>query len=234
MPVVRHSPKVADPQQQTGCQMTDLTFYHAIPSRGFIVRWMLEELGEPYDIHLLDLDAQDHKKPDYLAVNPMGRVPALRHGDKVVTETAAICAYLAETFPKAGLSVPVGSPLRADYLRWMFFAPVTAEPAVLWRVLGKVETEVEYRPFATVKDVAETLRAAVTEREFIVGHTFTAADVIVGSTIWWGLELMPVLPRHPELVRYWQGLEKRPAWQRAQAGDEEDRAGPGEAEGDKK
>ncbi len=204
--------------------MTDLTLYHAIPSRGFIIRWMLEEMGEPFDIQLLDLEAQDHKKPDYLAINPMGRVPALRHGDKVVTETAAICAYLAEAFPKADLSIPVGSPLRADYLRWMFFAPVSAEPAVLWRVLGKVQTEVDYRPFAELEDVAETLCALLQDREFVVGHKFTAADVIVGSTIWWGLELMAVLPRHPELVTYWQGLERRAAWQRARDGDEKDRA----------
>lgn len=203
--------------------MSDLTLYHAIPSRGFIVRWMLEELGEPYDITLLDLDAQDQKKADYLKINPMGRVPALRHGDKVITESAAICFYLAEAFPNANLSVPVGSPLRADYLRWMFFAPVTAEPAIMWQLLGDIQTPGDYRPFAPIDEVADTLKQTVSGREFIVGHSFTAADVIVGSTIWWGLELMPALPRHPELVSYWQGLEKRPAWQRASEGDERDK-----------
>jgi glutathione S-transferase len=99
--------------------MTDLTLYHAVPSRGMIVRWMLEELGEPYTVNVLDLAAGDQKRPDYLAVNPMGRVPALRHRDTIVTETAAICLYLADAFPQAGLAVPVGSPLRGPYLRWL-------------------------------------------------------------------------------------------------------------------
>ena len=100
--------------------MADLVLYHAIPSRGFIVRWMLEELGEPYEIRLLSLEKEEHKQADYLAINPMGRVPALTHRGKVVTETAAICLYLADAFPEANLSVPMNSPLRADYLRWMF------------------------------------------------------------------------------------------------------------------
>jgi len=204
--------------------MVDLVLYHAIPSRGFIARWMLEELGEPYEIRLLNMEKEEHKQADYLAINPMGRVPALVHRGKVVTETAAICLYLADAFPDTNLSIPIGSPLRADFLRWMFFGPVSAEPSVLWKVLGDVKTEVDYRPFADIEDVANTLRGAVAGRSFIVGDHFTAADVIIGSTIWWGLNLMPVLPRHQELIDYWNGLEKRPAWQRAQAGDERDRA----------
>lgn len=200
--------------------MTDLLLYHAVPSRSMTVHWMLEELGEPYDLHILNLENEDHKTADYLSVNPMGRVPALRHGDTVVTETAAICAYLAEAFPQAELGVPIDSPLRAEYLRWMFFAPVTAEPAVLWKALGKVVTDVDYQPFSDVETVASTLQSAVSGREFIVGDRFTAADVMVGSTIMWGLKLMPVLPKHPELLTYWESLEKRPAWQRANADDQ--------------
>ncbi len=202
--------------------MTDLTLYHAIPSRGFVTRWMLEELGEPYEIKLLNFDKDEQKRQDYLAVNPMGRVPALRHGDKIITESAAICTYLADAFPKANLSVPIDSPLRADYLRWLFFGPVSAEPTILWSMLGHVKTEVDYRPFADMDDVVRTLSGAVAGRSFIVGHRFTAADVVLGSTIWWGMRLLGVLPETPELVAYWEPMEARPARQRAVAGDERD------------
>ena len=207
--------------------MSDLTLYHAVPSRGFIARWMLEEVGAPYGIVLLDFSKDEQKKPDYLKINPMGRVPALVHGDIVVTETAAICAYLAESFPEANLSVPLGSPARADYLRWMFYGPVSAEPSVLCEVLGEVTTEVDYRPFAALDDVTETLCGAVRGRQFIAGDAFSAADVILASTIWWGLDLMGMLPKRPELEAYLRPLQERPAWQRAAAGDEADQTTTG-------
>ena len=103
--------------------MADLTLYHAAPSRSSVVRWMLEELGQPYDVHLLKLANGDQAKPDYLAINPMGKVPALKHGDAVVTEVAAICTYLADEFPHARLNIPVGDPRRGAYLKWLFFSP---------------------------------------------------------------------------------------------------------------
>lgn len=200
--------------------MTDLVLYHAVPSRSMTVHWMLEELGVPYEIELLQLETEEHKREEYLAVNPMGKVPALRHGEIVVTETAAICAYLAEVFPEAGMDVPVGSNLRGEYLRWMFFSPVTVEPAVLWKALGSVVTEVDYQPFAELATVARTLQSALRGREFIVGEHFSAADVMIGSSIMWGTQLMPVMPVHPELVEYWGRLEQRPAWQRASSADQ--------------
>ena len=200
--------------------MTDLVLYHAVPSRSMTVHWMLEETGADYRVELLSLEQEEHKRPEYLAVNPLGKVPALKHGDTIVTETAAICTYLAELFPHAKLDIPAGSPLRGEYLRWLFFAPVTAEPAIIWETL-KLPGELEYEPFAKVEAVAEVLRAAVFEREFIVGDRFTAADVMIGATIMWGTRLMPVIPAHSELVAYWERLEQRPAWQRAQAADQQ-------------
>jgi glutathione S-transferase len=110
--------------------MAELTLYHAAPSRSSIVRWMLEETGEPYDIHLLSLAKGEQMTPDFLAINPMGKVPALLHGDVVITEAAAICAYLADAFPKAGLSIPIGDPRRGVYLKWLFFGPSCVEPAI--------------------------------------------------------------------------------------------------------
>lgn len=201
--------------------MSELLLYHAVPSRSMTIHWLLEELGEPYDIELLDLDAQDHKTPEYLAINPMGRVPTLIHGDRVITETAAICAYVADAFPKANLGVPIDSPLRGSYYRWLFFAPVSAEPSILWRALGDSVSGVDYKPFAEVEEIAAALRRAVTGREFVVGEHFTVADIMVGATIMWGTRLMPVLPAHPELIQYWERLEARPAWQRAYSADEE-------------
>jgi glutathione S-transferase len=198
--------------------MNDPVLYHAVPSRSITVHWMLEELGVPYEIELLSMEAEDHKQPDYLAVNPMGRVPALKHGDRIITETAAICAYLAEVFPEAGMDVPVGTPDRDQYLRWLFFAPVSAEPSVLWEALPLPE-DLEYKPFAPVQDVAQVLATAVRGREFIVGDRMTAADVLIGGAIMWGTQLMPVLPPLPELLEYWARLEQRPAWQRAYGED---------------
>lgn len=210
-----------------GQTMSDLLLYHAVPSRSMIVHWMLEEVGEPYEVKLLDLPSEEHKSPEYLAINPMGKVPALVHEGRMVTESAAICTYLADAFPAAELSVPLTSPMRGEYLRWLFFATVTAEPAIIWRAMGDALPEMAYQPFADVDAVAATLAAAIGDREFIVGNRFTTADVLIGSTIMWGLRLMPVLPALPELVAYWERLEQRPAWQRAQAADTKLMADPG-------
>jgi len=118
-------------------RMAKLTLYHAAPSRSSITLWMLEEIGEPYDIHFLSLSKGDNRTPDYLAVNPMGKVPALKHGDTVITEVAAICAYLADEFPRAKLNVPIGTPRRGVYLKWLFFGPSCFEPAITERMLKR-------------------------------------------------------------------------------------------------
>src|SRR3954454_10477221 len=137
--------------------MADLTLYHASPSRSSIVLWMLEELGQPYDIHLLSLSKGENRAPDYLAINPMGKVPALRHRDTVITEVAAICTYLADEFPQAKLNVPVGTPRRGPYLKWLFFAPSCLEPAIMDRAFPRKEearaSAMGWRPLDTVLDV---------------------------------------------------------------------------------
>src|SRR5438477_1267490 len=115
----------------------ELVLYSNPMSRGRVVRWMLEEIGEPYKVEVLDY-ASTMKGSDYLAINPMGKVPALRHGDAVVTETAAICAYLADAFPQAGLAPPHGDRLRGSYYRWLFFAAGPLESAAMNKALGFV------------------------------------------------------------------------------------------------
>src|SRR5262245_29951492 len=110
--------------------MADLVLYHAVPSRAATVRWMLEETGEHYDVHPLKLAEGEQQKPEYLAINPQGKVPALRHNGVVITESAAICTYLADAFPRARLNIPVGDPRRGVYLQWLFFQPSCVEPAI--------------------------------------------------------------------------------------------------------
>jgi glutathione S-transferase len=201
--------------------MAKLTLYHAAPSRSSITRWMLEETGEPYDIHLLSLSKGDNRTPEYLAVNPMGKVPALKHGDTVITEAAAICAYLADEFPRAKLNVPIGTPRRGVYLKWLFFGPSCIEAAVIDRAsLRKEEARramLGYGDFDTVMDVTAK---AVATGAFLMGEQFTAADVIVGSTLRWGM-MFKLLPERPEFTAYVNRFAARPALQRAEAKDKE-------------
>ena len=166
--------------------MAKLTLYHASPSRSSIVRWMLEETDQPYDLHLLKLAEGEQMKPDYLAVNPMGKVPALRHGDAVITEAAAICTYLADEFPQVGLNVPVGDPRRGVYLKWLFFGPSCIEAAIIDRAFPRAEQPrrgmLGYSDFDTVMDVAAK---AVAKGPYLMGEQFTAADVVIGSGLHW-------------------------------------------------
>jgi glutathione S-transferase len=201
--------------------MAKLTLYHAAPSRSSITHWMLEEVGEPFDIHLLSLSRGEQRQPDYLAVNPMGKVPALRHGDVVITEGAAICAYLADAFPARKLNVPVGDPRRGVYLKWLFFGPSCIEPAITDRAFPRTEAPrpamLGYGDFDTVMNV---VASAVAEGPYLMDEQFTAADVIVGATLRWGMQFK-LLPERPEFVAYAARLAERPALQRAEAKDKE-------------
>ena len=201
--------------------MAKLTLYHAAPSRSSIARWMLEEIGEPYDIRLLSLSKGENRAADYLAVNPMGKVPALKHGDTVITEAAAICAYLADEFPRAKLNVPIGTPRRGVYLKWLFFGPNCIEAAMIDRASPRKEEArramLGYGDFDTVMDVTAK---AVAKGPFLMGEQFPAADVIVGSTLRWGM-MFKLLPERPEFVAYTNRLAARPALQRAEAQDKE-------------
>jgi glutathione S-transferase len=201
--------------------MAKLTLYHAAPSRSSITRWMLEEVGEPYDIHPVSLSKGDNRAADYLAVNPMGKVPALRHGDVVITEGAAICTYLADEFPRAKLNVPIGEARRGIYLKWLFFGPSCIEPAMLDRAFPRKEearrAALGYGDFDTVMDVVGN---AVAKGPHIMGEQFTAADVVIGSVLRWGM-MFKLLPERPEFIAYTARLAQRPASQRADAKDKE-------------
>lgn len=198
----------------------ELVFYTNPMSRGRIARWMLEEVGQPYRTELLDYGTT-MKSPEYLAINPMGKVPALRHGDVVVTETAAICAYLADAFPQAGLAPTPTDRLRGTYYRWLFFAAGPAESAATHKALGVVVPP-ERRGtvgYGSLEDVTGALERAVSQGPYIVGDRFTAADVYVGSHIGWGLQF-GTFERRPAFDRYLERIMSRPAALRARQIDD--------------
>lgn len=198
----------------------ELVFYTNPRSRGRIARWMLEEVGQPYRTEVLDYGTS-MKAPAYLTINPMGKVPALVHGNAVVTEVAAICAYLADAFPQAKLAPPPGDRLRAPYYRWMFFAAGPVEAAISNKALGfavppERERMMGYGNFSQAMNVLE---GAVAQGNYLVGDSFTAADVYVGSAIGFGL-MFGTIEKHPAFEQYWQRVSARPAYRRAAERDD--------------
>ena len=198
----------------------ELVFYTNPMSRGRIARWMLEEVGEPYRTEVLEFGPA-MKSADYLTVNPMGKVPAIRHDDIVVTEAAAICAYLADAFPAVELAPPANDRLRGPYYRWLFFGAAPLEAAVSNKAFGFVvpkerEGSSGYGRYETVLDVLE---AAVSRGDYLVGDRFTAADVYVGSHLAFGM-MFGTIEKRPAFERYIGRLMARPAAQRARQIDD--------------
>ena len=198
----------------------ELVLYTNPQSRGRIARWILEEVGQPYKVEVLDY-ASTMKGPAYLAINPMGKVPALRHGDAVVTETAAICAYLADAFPQAGLAPAPTSKERAPYYRWMFFSAGPLEAALSNKALGFVVPPERERMigYGSLAQVLNALEAAVSKSDYLAGDKFTAADLYVGSHIGFGM-MFGTLEKRPAFEKYWQRVSSRPAYKRANELDE--------------
>jgi glutathione S-transferase len=194
----------------------DLIFYTNPMSRGQIVRWMLEEVGRPYATEVLDY-ASGMKSPEYLAVNPMGNVPAIKHRGQVVTECAAICAYLADAFPEAGLAPAVTSPDRASYYRWLFFAAGPVEAATTNKSAGFVVNEQQQRMmgYGTYEKTMDAVEAAVDSGDYLAGGKFSAADLYLGSQLGFGLRF-GALEKRPAFEAYVAKLTGRPAYQRAQ------------------
>jgi glutathione S-transferase len=198
----------------------DLVLYTNPQSRGRIARWMLEEIGQPYKVEVLDY-ASTMKAPAYLAINPMGKVPALRHGDAVITETAAICAYLADAFPQAKLAPPPGDRLRAPYYRWLFFIAGPVEAAVSNKALGVVVPKERERMmgYGNFQLVMDTLEKALSHGDYLVGGSFTAADLYVGSALGFGM-MFGGIEKRPVFERYCGRLFDRPASKRAKEFDD--------------
>jgi glutathione S-transferase len=192
----------------------EIVLYTNPMSRGRIAHWMVEEVGAPYRVELLDFTKREHKAPAYLAVNPMGKVPTLVHRGTVVTEVGAICAYLADAFPAAGLAPAATDPARGTYLRWLFFAATCIEPALIDRMLSR---EVPDRPsalgYGTYSDTFDTLEKALSPGPNILGERFSAADVYVSAEITWGFMTKSLEPR-PVFSDYVRRHTERPAFKR--------------------
>jgi glutathione S-transferase len=197
----------------------DLILYTHPMSRGRIARWMLEEVGAPYRTEVLEYGGS-MKAPAYLAINPMGKVPAIRHGDTVITEGAAICAYLADAFPGSKLAPPSGSKARGPYYRWLFFGAGPVEAGFSNKMSGfdstGREVQMGYGSLATMVDVLEK---AVSGSDYLAGDQFTAADVYTGSQIGWGMQFGS-LEKRPAFEAYWQRISTRPACVRAREIDD--------------
>ena len=195
--------------------MTDnVVFYTNPQTRGRIVHFMLEEAGAPYEMRVLDLARGEHKAPAYLAINPMGKVPAIVHRGVVVTETAAICMYLADEFAAAGLAPKIGDRDRGTYLRWFFFGASCFDPALVDRMLGRPPEQRQGAVgYGTFDDTVNVLERALEPGPYILGERFSAVDVYVGAQIGHALLVKALEPR-PVFKRYADRVNARPAVQR--------------------
>ena len=200
--------------------MSKPVLYHAAPSRSITTLWVLEEIGRPFDLKVLDLQAGEQRDPDFLALNPMGKVPCLVDGDVVVTEVAAICLYLAERFPDAGLDVPVGDPGRGTMLRWMFFVPACLEAAIMDTLMPRKEpapkTMIGYGSLERTLGAVET---AIAPGPYILGERLCIADFLLGSLLGWSMN-EGFLERRAAFEAYAGRLAARPSFARAMERDQ--------------
>src|ERR1700730_209573 len=200
--------------------MADLTLYHAPQSRSATALWMLEEIGEPYRLEIFRFDDGSLRKPEYLAINPMGKIPALKHGEAIITEAAAICCYLADTFPGAKMNIPAGDPRRGPYLKWLFFGPSCFEPAVIDKMLKRESGERAALGGENLEVVLATSPKAIEKGPYLFGYQFTAADLLIGGGLRWGMMTKSV-PIRPEFSAYAPRVGDRPAAKRASGQDKE-------------
>lgn len=192
----------------------EIVLYHWHQSRSTMARWILEEIGQPYRVELVDITSGQQQAPGFLAINPMGKVPTLKHGATIVSEVSAIACYLADRFPEAGLAPAIDDPSRGPYLKWLFFAPGCIEPAVIHKAMGWPEARRGTLGWGSYDDTMKVLAdAAINAAPWLLGEQFTAADVVVGGQVRWGLQF-GTIPKHPALEAYAQRLGERPALKR--------------------
>ena len=201
-----------------------ITLFHAPRTRSSGVLALLEELGAPYTLHVLDRGRGENLAPAYLAVNPLGKVPALQDGSAIVTEQVAIFLHLADLFPAARLAPALDDPLRGPYLRWMIFYAASFEPALVDKFRGHEAGMRAMSPYASYDEMLETLFAALKPGPYLLGSTFSAADILWGSALGWTMAFKLVPPR-PEFSEYAARIAERPAVKRARQKDEDLAAG---------
>ncbi|MBE0703728.1 MAG: glutathione S-transferase family protein [Afipia sp.] len=191
-----------------------MKLYWSPRSRSFTTLWLMEETGEPYERVLTDISTGANKTPDYLAINPMGKVPALADGDAVMAESAAICTYVADRYPQAKLAPPIGDPRRAKYLQWVFFAPSCIEPAILQAYL-KLEIPAVSAAWGSTTQTFDVLDQALEKGPWLLGDDFSAADVAIGAGINYAIRMFKMVPTRPNFDRYLDACAARPAFQTA-------------------
>jgi glutathione S-transferase len=192
-----------------------MKLYWAPRSRSFSALWLMEETGQPYERVLTDITSGAQKTPDYLAINPMGKVPALKDGDATMAEAAAICVYVAERYPEAKLAPALGDPMRAKYLYWLFFAPGCIEPAMV-QVATKIEMSPVSAGWGDAQRVFDVLDAALTKGPWILGENFSAADIAIGAGLNFAVRMFKMVPSRPSFEAYIARCVARPAFQRAE------------------
>jgi len=193
-----------------------MKLYWSPRTRSFSVLWLMEETGQPYERVLIDLSKGAQKTPEYLAINPMGKVPALQDGEVTLAEAAAICAYVAELYPQAKLAPPMGDRLRAKYLYWLFFGPSCVEPAMV-QVATKIEINPTAAGWGNAERVFDVLDAGLEQGPWILGENFSAADIVIGSGLNFAVRLFKMIPARPSFDRYIDACTARPAFRRASA-----------------
>jgi glutathione S-transferase len=191
-----------------------ITFFHNPQSRGLIAHWMLEEVGAPYEIQLIRFDKGENRKPEFLAVNPMGKIPTIIHRGVVVTEAGAVCTYLADAFPANELAPAMDDPARGTYLRWLFFGAGCIEPALVDHLFSRPPVERKGAlGYGSYEETLNALEKAIRPGPFLLGERFSAADVYIGSEIVWGLMAKSLEPR-ASFLTYKDRVTARPAYQR--------------------
>jgi glutathione S-transferase len=197
-----------------------VTLFHAPQSRSGGTRILLEELGADYDLHVLNLKKNEQREPAYLAINPMGKVPAIRHGDALVTEQPAIFIYMADLYPEAELAPAIGDPLRGPYLRWLAFYGSSFEPAVIDKAMQREPAPASTSPYGDYDTMLGTLTQQLRAGPYLLGERFSAADVLWGTALAW-TTAFKLVPELPEIMEYIGRVNSRPAAQRARAADTE-------------
>jgi glutathione S-transferase len=192
-----------------------IKLYWSPRSRSFSAIWLLEESGLPYERVLTDITTGAQKAPEYLAINPMGKVPGLQDGDAALGEAAAICAYIADRYPETNLAPAITDPLRARYLQWLFFSPSCIEPAII-QVYTKLEVPPSTAAWGSVAQTFDVLDAALQKGPWILGDKFSAADITIGSGLNFAVRMFKMLPSRPSFDAYLDRIVARPAFQRAE------------------
>jgi glutathione S-transferase len=197
-----------------------IVFYHAPNTRSSIALTLIEEFGVPYELKVLNMKAGEQRQPAYLAVNPMGKVPAIKHDDALITELVAISLYLADLFPEAALAPALGDSLRGPYLRWTVFYAACFEPAISDRALKREPGPPSMLGYGDFDSVIDTVATQLSRGPYMLGERFTAADIVWGSGLAWTTKF-GLIPERPAISAYIERVGKRPSFARAAAIDAE-------------